>query len=341
PDGGYGWLIVVASFLMQACSFGVAAGFGVFVEFYYTNVFKGAKYSEISLIGTIAPTTMAFASIITGRLCDIFGFRACALSGAALITLSYLLASFSTEIWHLVITQGFIFGLGGGLVYVPANTIITHWFDKHRGLATGIGTAGSGIGGMVFSLLNAKLLPYSGYQWTLRYNAFIFLACLTFSALVIKPYLNEDKHIKRERAPLRKEMVLNGRFILFGLSTTFAAFGYLVPLYFISPYSTFIGLSASQGAILVAILNTSNAVGRIVLGVVGDRFGHFEVYTLCLLLSTLILVIWRFAFTFPVLLVFAILYGFPAGGFAGGFPTACAALFGKILNLDINNSLIF
>ncbi|KAI9292036.1 MFS general substrate transporter, partial [Neoconidiobolus thromboides FSU 785] len=327
-DGGYGWLIVVASFLMQACSFGVAAGFGVFVEFYYKNVFEGAKYSEIALIGTVAPTTMAFISIVTGRLCDLFGFKACAFAGAAVVTLSYILASFSTEIWHLIITQGFLFGVGGGLIYVPANTVIAHWFDKYRGLATGIGTAGSGIGGMVFSLLNAKLLPYSGYQWTLRYNAFILLACLVFSAIIIKPYIKRDKNTDKKKVPFKKEMILNGKFILLGFSSVFAAFGYLVPLYFLPTYATSIGLTPSEGATLIAVLSVCNSIGRVVFGIIGDRFGHFEIYSLSLLLSSLLLVVWRFAFNFPLLLVFSVLYGFPAGGFAGGFSTACAVLFG-------------
>ena len=51
PDGGYGWVVVVASFLLQTVSGGIAFSVAVyFVEFLET--FKGGK-GETAWVGSI------------------------------------------------------------------------------------------------------------------------------------------------------------------------------------------------------------------------------------------------------------------------------------------------
>ncbi|KAI9298757.1 MFS general substrate transporter [Neoconidiobolus thromboides FSU 785] len=327
PDSLYGWLVVLASFLMQACSFGIANAFGVYIEHYSNTVFPKSEKAYISLIGTVAPTTLAISSIITGNLCDRYGFRICTLIGGAIIAVSHVLASFSTEIWHLIITQGFIFGVGGALIYVPANSVVIQWFEKRRGVAVGFGTAGSGVGGLIFALLNEYLLSTVGYAWTLRYNAIIYFVLLVFSALVVKPRIPFNLEKQTQEKTSLKPLV-NLKFILFMFAMMFASFGYLVPLYYIPNYTTDMGHTKQQGATLLAIINGMSAVGRVFLGVISDHLGHLNVFIGCLGASTAFLLIWNFASSYTTLLVFAVLFGLPNGGFAGGFTTACAELFG-------------
>ena len=51
------------------------------------------------------------------------------------------------QIWQLILLQGVFFGIGGGLVYMPAIMLLPEWFSQRRGLAAGIIFAGSGLGG--------------------------------------------------------------------------------------------------------------------------------------------------------------------------------------------------
>ena len=48
---------------------------------------------------------------------------------------------------------GALTGIGFGFMYLPAMTIIDHWFSSNMGLATGIAAAGSGVGQFVLSPL--------------------------------------------------------------------------------------------------------------------------------------------------------------------------------------------
>src|ERR1700730_2247780 len=73
---------------------------------------------------------------------------------------SFLCASFATkvpqpfqigqtngQIWQLFLTQGLMFGIGMGLLFVAAAPLPNQWFNKRRALAMGVCAAGSGAGG--------------------------------------------------------------------------------------------------------------------------------------------------------------------------------------------------
>ena len=84
------------------------------------------------------------------------------------MTLSLILASFSRELYHLIITQGFLFGAFSGISYIPAVSIISQYFDKRRGLATGLAVSGSGFGAFALSPLTHVLIENLGWRWSLR-----------------------------------------------------------------------------------------------------------------------------------------------------------------------------
>ncbi|KAI0230319.1 hypothetical protein L0F63_001290, partial [Massospora cicadina] len=322
-EGGYGWVIVAASFMMQACSFGVVSGFGVFFEYYSRVTFPSATKAELSVIGTVGPTAIAFGSVLTGRLCDLIGARFCALLGACMSGLGMLLAAFSTQIWQLALTQGLLFGLGGALVYVPANSIVADWFTHKRGMAIGLATAGSGLGGLFFSLLNDELLERLGRHSCLIINAVLLTGLLGTSALVIRP-----TQWRKERPPFKLATLLEPRLIVFGLAMLSAGLSFLVPIYYMPTFAEENQLTTRQGAWLVGAINLTSAIGRILIGILGDYFGHTNVFITALVLSSLSTLIWYFSTKFYPLVAFSILYGVPSGGFAGGFASTCAELFG-------------
>jgi MFS family permease len=73
------------------------------------------------------------------------------LIGITIQTIGFIAASFCRRIWHLYLTQGLLLGLGLGMIFVPCAPILSQWFSKKRTLAIGIGSAGSGVGGLLFS----------------------------------------------------------------------------------------------------------------------------------------------------------------------------------------------
>jgi hypothetical protein len=58
--------------------------------------------------------------------------------GLPLIALSLLTASFAKSVWHLTLTQGILYGLGGSLVYYPTFLFLDEWFIRRIGFAFGV-----------------------------------------------------------------------------------------------------------------------------------------------------------------------------------------------------------
>ncbi|KAJ9087439.1 hypothetical protein DSO57_1033329 [Entomophthora muscae] len=326
PDVGYAWVVAVASFVMQVCVAGTFSGYGVYMEYYSNEVFPNEEKSRVAMIGNLAPTTIAIASIVTGRVCQAVGVRACVMLGAMLMALGHLLASFGTEIWHFALTQGCMVGLGGALIYVPANLIVTEWFVKKRGLAAGLGASGAGIGGVAFAQLNSRLLPVIGYRWTLRVNGGLVFVVLVGAAVAVR---RREYSAPKDDTSFHKSLVLNGRFGWYALSSFFGGFAYLIPLYYVNSHAISMDMTRIEAGYAGSAINFGSAAGRIVLGILGDYIGYVRCYILSIFLTTVTSVMWRFSTNFTALMIFGVLYGIPCGGYAGGFGPTCAALFGK------------
>ena len=83
-------------------------------------------------------------------------------------------------------------------------------------------------------------------------------------------------------------------------------------------YAVSIGLNSTDSANLRAILCAMSAVGRVGLGFIGDKIGRLNMLVISSLLSGLCsFVIWPFARTYNILLLYCILWAPGAGMYYG------------------------
>ncbi|KAK9765400.1 hypothetical protein K7432_006313 [Basidiobolus ranarum] len=327
PDCGYGWFVVLSSFLIHFVTLGISYTFGVYQQFYYNDLFQQkVKMSTLSLIGTFATSFMTIFGICTGHLADRYGYRVISFIGCFFIGGGLVAASFATQPWHLYVTQGLIYGIGASLCFCPAVSLPSQWFVKYRGLATGIAVAGAGVGGLSLSPITRKLIDVVGFRWTLRIIGICAFVILSIASTLLKTRLKSPPRGALIDLSLFKQryfqLLFSGAFIL--------SIGYMIPFFHVSNYAVFNGMSASQGALITGFINGASAVGRVVLGLVADKLGRINAIALCVLLdSIIILVFWPFASTFSSVFAFSILYGFFGGGYISMLPVVSAELFGK------------
>ena len=88
--------------------------------------------------------------------------------GLILLALSLVLASFATKVWHLLLSQGLLYGLGASLLYNTYITWLDTWFVKRKGLAYGIFWASMGSCGAVMPFVIDWALPRWGFRRVLR-----------------------------------------------------------------------------------------------------------------------------------------------------------------------------
>jgi MFS family permease len=112
---------------------------------------------NLVLFGLTAPFAAA--------LMDRFGIRRVTSSALVVIALGSGLSIFVRESWQLVLTWGVLIGLGtGSMALVFAATVAQRWFVKRRGLVTGILTAGSATGQLVFLPVVAVVAEHTGWR---------------------------------------------------------------------------------------------------------------------------------------------------------------------------------
>ena len=86
--------------------------------------------------GTWKPTTPS-TRLWRRRTMRLLTPRTITISGVVMMALGFGLASLSTSIWHLLLTQGFLVGLGMSLLYFPLLAPAPEYFTSHRATAMG------------------------------------------------------------------------------------------------------------------------------------------------------------------------------------------------------------
>ena len=161
----HGWWIVFVA------GIGLFMGYGPIVSFTFGVFLKpliaefGWSRGQVSLAFSLSLLVMSFAFPLVGRLVDRYGARRVIVPsvfffGLGLISLSLL----SANLWHLYAIYIGLGLVGGGTAPVPYSNVISHWFDKKRGLALGIAMVGVGGGTFVMPSLAQILLTEFGWR---------------------------------------------------------------------------------------------------------------------------------------------------------------------------------
>jgi len=118
----------------------------VFQDFYTQTLPFSLHPSGIAVVGTCALSILYLGSFIVYALLNrfiTFQKYACPL-GFAIMSLSLILASFATKVWHLILTQGIMFAIGGCLPLYTSVLWLDGWFIERKGLAFGVLCTGNG-----------------------------------------------------------------------------------------------------------------------------------------------------------------------------------------------------
>ncbi|GAB6029793.1 hypothetical protein CHUAL_005507 [Chamberlinius hualienensis] len=182
PDGGWGWVIVFASFMCNLIVDGIAYSFGVFfLEF---DTYFGAGKSKTSWAGSLLSGCYLAVGPIASALTNKFGCRPVTIAGSIIGCVAFILSQFSPNIDYLMLTYGVMGGIGFGLIYLPAIVSVGYYFEKKRALATGIAVCGSGVGTFIFAPLSQVLLAEYGWKGALTILAGLILNCMVCGALM-------------------------------------------------------------------------------------------------------------------------------------------------------------
>ncbi|CAB0045225.1 unnamed protein product [Trichogramma brassicae] len=104
PDGGYGWVIVFASFMCNMIVDGIAYTFGVFLSDLCTY-FDESK-SKVTWAGSLLSGVYLMAGPVVSALTNKYGCRVVCIAGSILGTLAFILSTFAKSVTMLMMTYG-------------------------------------------------------------------------------------------------------------------------------------------------------------------------------------------------------------------------------------------
>lgn len=151
-------------------------------EFGWSHGTVGAAMAvNMTLYGLTAPFAAA--------LMDRFGVRPVLTGALTLIATGSALSVLMTASWQLVLLWGVLVGLGTGAISMGfVATIATRWFEARRGLVTGVLTAASATGQLVFLPVVAAVTTAHGWRWASLIVAAAAVAVVPLVVLFMRSY---------------------------------------------------------------------------------------------------------------------------------------------------------
>ncbi|CDW55106.1 MFS 1 domain containing protein [Trichuris trichiura] len=197
PDGGYGWVIVFASFMANTVVDGIAYSFGIMLPELH-SYFKGSVQT-VAWVGSVLVGVYSLTGPIASGMINKFSARSVCIAGATIGMLGFVSSTWATSLLFLMLTYGVLGGIGLGFIYIPACVYVSYYFEKKRSLATGIAVAGSGFGTFVFAPLTTALLEHYGWKGTLWILSGMVANCGVFGALLWPLRQSKASAISQER----------------------------------------------------------------------------------------------------------------------------------------------
>jgi MFS family permease len=200
-----------------------------------------------------------------------------------------------------------------GFQYNATAAIIPQWFAKKRSFATSLGSAGSGLGGLIYCLAAGSIIQSMGPGWAFRILAIVSAAANTVCAILLR---DRNKEIGTTQIAFDWSLLRRWEYCLTVAWGVFSIISYIVLLFSLPAYARSIGLTAQQGSIVGAMLNFAQAIGRPIIGLSSDKFGRLNVALAGSFLPAIfIFAIWIPANSYGLLIFSSLILGLTIGTF--------------------------
>ena len=328
-DGGYGWVICFATFLLVFSTWGLNSAYGIYYAYYLnSNHFPGATVLQYSAIGGMSFGIGLFFAPFINYIQGLLGTRPTIVLGGLLQFAAAFMASYAVNIWELILTQGLLQSFGLAFISLPALTLTSQWFQKKRVLANLLTVTGSGVGGIVFNLSLQRIIEVKNVNWALRTQGIISLVLVLFAAALIK---TKSKHHKVEFTIVDKDCIQCAGFWMLCFYLVVCMFGYVVVMFCLSDFTVSLGYSESQGSIVATMLQVGMVIGRPTAGFLSDYFGPLTITAIAYYLGALFtLAMWVPAKNYAT----AIALGLVLGLFVGTVFSTAASITVRLVSIS-------
>ena len=213
-------------------------------------------------------------------------------------------------VWQADVALGLGFGLGLAVCYTPAVAAVQPWFNRNRGIASGIALSGTGLGTLLMPLLARWLIDSQG--WLAAFTV-IGLGVAGFGFVASNwirhpPGSPTTSSLPRSYSSLRK-LAREPSFRRLYIAGFLSSLVLLVPIVHMIPHSVRTGVAPRDAAWLISILGLGSLAGRLMLGHAADRLGRQRTLGVLHVALGMLFLAWTVKVGFVTLALFALAYG--------------------------------
>lgn len=318
--------------------FGVRNSFGVFFkplveEFRWSRAATSAGF-------TLSFFAIGAMSVLMGNLADRFGPRLTAVLGGIALGAGFLLMSVIKTVWQFYLVYGLVIA-GGISSAIPLMATPARWFQKGRGLMTGLAQSGVGIGNIIIPVVANWLI--ASYNWRVSYTVLgiASLAVILPAAQFLKrdpaemgllPFGAEGSQTQ-SKSESGASLTVNGALgtrVFWTISLAWFCFNFCLQtvIVHVALYATGLGVSTAEAAGIIAVIGGASIPGRLAMGAAMDRLGSKLAVSICFALLVASLIFLLFTRSALAFYLFAGVFGFAYGGQAALQSPVIAEYFG-------------
>jgi len=333
--------VLFGACLTQFTVIGLLFSYGLFFkplqeEFGWSRTFlSSASASSFFMMGVLA--------IFAGRMNDRFGPQiVMGISGVA-YGAGFILLSQVTAQWQMFAIFGIFMALGLGAHDVVTLSTIARWFEKRRGIMSGVVKVGTALGQISIPPLAAYLLLAYGWRHAVILLGIGAIFLLVIASLSMKRP-PEDPSPEPGRASegwsfaeVRKTRVF---WSLCAIQFMFFPSMMTVPTH-LAIHGTDLGMTSAKAATLLSVLGASSIAGRLVVGTLADRIGGKRTLLMCFTVLLISLLAFIGVKTHGLLFAVVAFYGFSHGGMFTIVSPLVAEYFGMRSHGSIFGTILF
>lgn len=339
PDGGWkAWLVVFGSFIGLVINFGFLNAIGAVQAYVSNHQLAGQKVSSVSWVFSIYMCLPFFLGAFVGPIFDSRGATMLLTALTIMLFGGFIAVSFSKLIVAFIFSLSFCMGIAQALAITPLVSLISHWFNLHRGKALGVATLGGSVGGVVWPLVLQAFYGSVGFGWGIRIVGFICLFGSSCLVLLVKSRFKRQISLSSKSGLAKFLLTTKSFFDLLAFKEpkfTFLVAGVFFTeialmsiLTYLASYAILYGMSERDSLYLLTIFNAAGAFGRFIPNALADKIGTFNVMVSMLVgFVFLIFVIWLpFGHITAGLYAFTVTCGFFSSSILGLTPLCLGAI---------------
>jgi MFS family permease len=310
----YGWVIVAVATLFMALGFGSNVTVPVLVKPFEQEF--GWSRAAISMAYTALTIGAAAGGLFWGTLFDKIGAKRIVAFGVVCLCGALMLIGLQDQLWMIYLLYFVIGGFGFACMFTPLLALTGLWFNRRKGLALGIVTAGGAIGQGIAPVVFQMMISESNWRDAIFYlGAGFFIVMLPAVFLLREPpvLVNSGETISKSDSNL---WGLSHKITIpwLALAGVFCCICMAVPIVHLVPLAVGLNFSPETATSLLLTLMVSGTFGRVFFGAVADRIGALYTYFIASLMQTTMVFWFTQTDSLILLHIVAAIFGF---GFSG------------------------